>query len=206
MFMLKSLIVLLLFVVPPLCFGQDSYVPDDKIPTELRPFIVPGTKLLAVESADLNGDNLIDYVFILEKQKKNPSDPEIEEGQRPLHIAIRLKDGTLKVVKTNDKVVLCSTCGGVFGDPFAGLIIKKKSFSVQHYGGSNWRWANTYQFNYSRIDDTWQLVLVEEVSFHTSNPDKQKRRSYKPPRDYGKIDIAEFDPEHFRKKRGARFD
>ena len=132
-------------------------------------------------------------MFIVETVTENADD----DGLRTLFIALRQTDGSLKIVKRNDKVVYCRQCGGVFGDPYAGLSTAPNRFSVDHYGGSNWRWSNSYSFAYSRRDDTWQLVRVEQSSFHTANPDKVKSRIYKPPRDFGKIDIADFDPENF---------
>lgn len=171
---------------------------QDSAPAELRPFVLPNTKCIAHQSADLNGDGLADYVFVLEKQKARPEDPEIDEAQRILKIAVRDANGKLSVVKSNDKIVFCSTCGGVFGDPFDELKATTKSFTVHHYGGSNWRWANTFTFGYSRKDNTWQLISVEEQSYHTANPDKMKTKQYKPPKDFGKIDIQDFDPEKFK--------
>lgn len=171
---------------------------DETVPADLLPLIAPGTRLLAQAQADLNGDGRPDYVFILEKQKAKDDDPDIETGQRPLFVALRGTDGRLTVVKRNDKVVLCSTCGGVFGDPFASLDVDGKTFTVSHYGGSNWRWSNSYKFGYSRRDQSWQLTQVEESSYHTSDPEKAKTATYKPPRHFGKIDLADFDPEHFK--------
>ncbi|MFZ6656614.1 hypothetical protein [Undibacterium sp. TJN19] len=183
--------------LPLLCQATD-YIEGKDIPADLRPFILPGTKLLAFVAADLNGDDKPDYVYILEKQPRHAGDEPIDTAQRPLSIAIRQADGKLKLVKTNEKIVFCSTCGGVFGDPFADLTAEKKSFAVSHYGGSGWRWSNTFQFNYSKKDDTWQLVMVSESSFHASEPDKGTEKIYKPPRHFGKIDIADFDPEKFK--------
>lgn len=171
---------------------------QDSFPAELRQFLLPNTTIFAHHSADLNGDGTVDYVFVLEKQKIRAEDPDIDEGQRILKIAVRGADGTLRVVKSNDKIVFCSTCGGAFGDPFDELKAKTKFFYVQHYGGSNWRWGNTFTFAYSRRDNTWQLVLVEEHTFQTSNPDNMKSKEYKPPKDFGKIDISDFDPEKFK--------
>ncbi|MCQ8105368.1 hypothetical protein NP590_14730 [Methylomonas sp. SURF-2] len=190
--MLKNLLPILL--LPALCLANDES-PD--VPAELREFVDANSSLLAHAGADLNGDGLSDYVFILERQRTNDTDPAIESGQRPLKIALRQADNSLKIVKTNDRIVFCSTCGGVFGDPFAELSATSKSFSVSHYGGSNWRWTNNFQFNYSRRDNTWQLVRVEESSFHTSDPETVKTVSHKPPKDFGKIDIADFDPENY---------
>lgn len=186
-----------LALIPAISLATD-YVEGKDIPAELRPFVLPNTRLLAYEMADLNADGKPDYVFILEKQKKQPDDVPIDEGQRPLKIAIRQVDGKLKLVKTNEKIVFCSACGGVWGDPFADLKADKKGFTVSHFGGSGWRWANDYQFNYSRKDDTWQLVKVSELSFHASDPDKVKEKIYTPPKHFGKIDIADFDPEKFK--------
>lgn len=168
----------------------------DKPPAELAPFVGKGESLLAFESADLNGDGLRDFVFIVEEAVKASEDAQ-DDAARTLRIAIRAPDGTLKVVKESSRVVLCRACGGVFGDPFGGLSAAKNTFSVHHYGGSGWRWSNTYTFNYSKRDATWQLVRVDESSFHASEPEKQKTRMYRPPRHFGKIDIAEFDPEKF---------
>lgn len=192
--MQRSLLTLLL--LPTLCVANDN---NADVPAELQRFVEADTTLLAHATADLNGDGRrSDYVFILERQKTNDADPEIEIGQRPLKIALRQPDNSLKIVKTNDKIVFCSTCGGVFGDPFAELSASTKTFSVSHYGGSNWRWTNRFQFNYSRRDNTWQLVRVEESSFHTSDPEQVKTLTYKPPKDFGKVDIADFDPENFK--------
>ncbi|MFZ6875639.1 hypothetical protein ACO0LF_26535 [Undibacterium sp. Di27W] len=193
----KFAAILSLAMMPVISMATD-YVEGKNIPAELLPFILPNTKLLAYEVADLNGDDKADYIFILEKQKKHPDDDPIDHEQRRLNIAIRQADGKLKLIKTNDKIVFCSGCGGAFGDPFSDLTAGKKTFSVSHYGGSNWRWANTYQFNYSKKDDTWQLVKVSELSFMASEPDKVKEKIFAPPRHFGKIDIADFDPENFK--------
>ncbi|NVN93495.1 MAG: hypothetical protein HXX11_23260, partial [Desulfuromonadales bacterium] len=114
-------------------------------------------------------------------------------------IVIRSADGSLNLVKRNNKVVYCSTCGGMMGDPFQGISARKKTITVSHFGGSAWRWATTTTFNYSRKDNTWQLVLVQNDSFHASDPENLTSKQHKPPRDYGKIDFAEFDPDNYLK-------
>ena len=195
------LMLLLLASFPVQATWNGKPVPAKNIPGELRRFVEPQTVLISFDAADLNGDGLSDYVVVLEKQKKKPDDVDIEEGQRPLLLIIRQKDGSLKVAKRNEKIVFCSTCGGVFGDPLDSIEVGPKTFSVNHFGGSAWRWGNSFRFNYSRRDNTWQLVRVEEVSFNAGDPDKtMKTKIYTPPKHYGKIDIADFDPENFRGK------
>ena len=176
-------------------------IPAKNIPSELRGFVEPQTVLISFNATDLNGDELSDYVVVLQKQKRRPDEEDIEEGQRLLLLIIRQNSGTLKVAKRNDKIVYCSTCGGAFGDPLESIDVGPKTFTVNHYGGSSWRWSNSFKFNYSRRDSTWQLVRVQEVSFHASDPDKtMKTEIYTPPKHYGIIDIADFDPENFRGK------
>jgi hypothetical protein len=174
------------------------YLELDELPAEIRPFVEKGTSPLFFASADLNGDGLQDFVLVLERQKAKPSDPDIEDRQRPLLILVQQSDGALKEVKRNEKVVYCSTCGGLMGDPFQGVVVEPKSFTVSHYGGSAWRWSIDYVFNYSHEDKTWKLARVEQSSFHAFEPDNVKRDVDHPPKDYEKIDIADFDPDHWR--------
>jgi hypothetical protein len=166
------------------------------MPPELKRLVGKGESLLAYASADLNGDGLRDVVFIVES-KAPSTKPQEEEGLRTLKIAVRSADGALKVVKQNGRVVYCRSCGGAFGDPFDSLEASGKRFTIHHYGGSGWRWANAYTFAYSKRESTWQLVRVEESSFHASDPDKMESKTHRPPRSFGKIDIVEFDPAKF---------
>jgi hypothetical protein len=164
------------------------------VPEDVAPFIEPETKVIALSAADLNGDGLADYILVLERSGEQHMD---KPGQRPLLILLRNPVGGLWQAKRNEKIIFCSTCGGVMGDPFQGVTAKTKQFVVSHYGGSAWRWGITYQFNYSNRDKSWQLVKVEHESFHTGEPDKMERKVETPPKDYGLIDIADFDPENY---------
>ena len=186
-----------LCVAPLIIAAQES---DLKIPVEVAPFVESRTKAIALEKADLNSDGREDFILVLEKESPAKGQYDLPVNQRPLLILLRGADGKLTSAKRNERIVMCSECGGVFGDPFEGVITARNTFSVEHYGGSNWRWQFSYKFNYSRIDKTWQLVRVQEVSFHTSDPNKAKTKIYTPPRHFGKIDIADFDPENYLKK------
>ena len=192
-----------LFVAPVLLIAQENEL---KIPAEVAPFVEPGTKAIALEKADLNGDRRDDFILVLEKESAARDENEFPVNQRPLLILLRGADGKLTSSKRNERVVMCSQCGGVFGDPFDGVIAGRNTFSVEHYGGSNWRWKFSYKFNYSRIDQTWQLVQVKELHYHTSNPNKVDSKIYTPPRHFGKIDIADFDSENYLKKGVKRND
>jgi len=196
--MLKTLVVLIcVFLSASLIAAQNTEL---KIPADVLPFVESGTKAIALEKSDLNGDGKEDFILVLEKEKPAKDADDFPVGQRPLLILLRGADGKLTLAKRNERVVMCSQCGGVFGDPFDGVIASRNTFSVEHYGGSSWRWKYSYKFNYSRIDKTWQLVKVEEINYHTSNPEKMKTKIYRPPRHFGKIDVANFDPDNYLKK------
>ncbi len=171
-----------------------------KVPAEVAPFVEAGTKAIAVERGDLNGDGREDFILVLEKENPAKDKYDFPLNQRPLLILTRGADGKLSVAKRNERLVMCSECGGAFGDPFEGITVGRNTFTADFYGGSAWRWKYSYRFNYSRADRTWQLVRTEELSYHTSDPDKMKTVVHTPPRDFGKIDVADFDPENYLKK------
>jgi len=160
-----------------------------EMPAEVQPFIEKDTTALAVERGDLNRDGREDFVLVLE-----PSDPEQD---RPLLLLVRNEKGALTLAKRAAKAVMCHNCGGMMGDPFVGVVVEKGRFTVQHYGGSAWRWSANYTFGWSRRDKSWQLVEVESDSFHASEPDKNQLVVHKPPRDFGLIDVTDFDPETY---------
>jgi hypothetical protein len=177
-------------------FGMYTPIARERLPEEIRPFVEPGTRAIAIERSDLNGDGRQDALLVLQANAEKDDGTGFMKRARPLLILTRDAKGTLRLRKRNDKMVLCPECGGVHGDPLVVVEAKTKSFRIEHYGGSGWRWVVNYQFNYSRRDDTWQLVRIEETSFHISEPDEPETdRVRTPPKDYGKIDIADFDPD-----------
>ena len=179
--------------------GTFTPIRASDVPAELRPFVEAGTDAIAIERADLNGDGREDVLLVLQARRLRADADGFERRIRPLLILTRGEDGTLRLRKRNDKLAMCPECGGMMGDPLQSVAAKPKSFRVEHYGGSGWRWSLNYQFDYSRRDDTWQLVRIEKTSFHASEPEQaEKNVVLKPPKDYGKIDIADFDPELMR--------
>lgn len=188
---IKPAILLFLCLLPTNALSQsDSAL---KISAEVKPFIEKGAAAIAVESADLNGDGAMDFVLVTEPSKPEAKSDENNGDERTLLIIIRGADGKLTLAKRNSTVVYCKSCGGAFGDPFAGIEVKSNGFTVNNYGGSAWRWSESYQFNYSRRERTWQLVRVVQESFNALEPQKVKTVILTPKK-FGKIDINDFDP------------
>ncbi|HLM67471.1 MAG TPA: hypothetical protein VK358_08090 [Longimicrobium sp.] len=169
------------------------------LPAAVRPFVKRGTCAIELESKDLDLDGRGDYLLVLEQLEAGP-DPSFGR-RRSLLVLTASPAGRLREAARNDGVVLCSGCGGVWGDPFEGVTAAPGRFTVEHYGGSAWRWRADYTFAYSRRDRAWQLVRVHQLNYHTGDPEAtMKRRELRPPRDYGKIDLRVFDPDHLAKR------
>lgn len=59
------------------------------------------------------------------------------------------------------------------------------------------RWQTDFSFAYSRRDAAWQLVRVENTRFHAPDAETSKTLVERPPRHFGKIDLQDFDPDHY---------
>lgn len=151
-------------------------------------FVLKGFTLLDSASGDLNNDGYRDLILIL----KNHTEVEMSDTTRPLLILHGSKNKTYTLIARNDHIVLCQACGGVMGDPYASLVVKHNYFSVEHYGGSNWRWTRIITFKYDL--KTKQYVLHKDggESFHTSDPDKTTNQFYGK-QHYDKLPFIEYN-------------
>jgi hypothetical protein len=184
-------------LAPVLALAQNDEV---KVPDEVRPFVEKGMIPIALETGDLNGDSKKDFILVLSKPTKEAGVyDEAGDALRPTLILIREASGKLSLAARNNQVSYCKNCGGAMGDPFQGVKIRRTGFSVLNAGGSSDRWDEEYTFGYSRRDKTWQLVRVEENSFSAFKPDKIKTTILTPPKSFGLINFADFDPDHFKR-------
>jgi hypothetical protein len=158
-------------------------------PADIMRFVEPGTELLSVHAADLNGDGTQDYLLVLQRGDT--------QRTRPLLIIGREKNGGLKLLKRNEQVVACGECGGMMGDPLQSLALTGQGFTVETAGGSIDRWANSFTFAYSSKDKTWNLARAQVSTYSAPDPDSFVKKVYLPPRDFGTIDIARFDPHQY---------
>lgn len=171
-----------------------------KVPAELKEFVLHNTKPIELKSADLNGDGKMDYILVLTSTAVEAGQEHNDESQRITLIIVRKPEGELSIAARNHLVAFCASCGGIMGDPFEGVTVKKNSFTITNSGGSRERWSSSFQFNYSRRDNAWQLVRVTETEVDTLKPRSGKTTILIPPRHYGKIDFVDFDPEDFKGK------
>ena len=137
----------------------------DEIPKEIE--IPKGYSVLSFTKGDLNFDEFQDAILILKHK-----DEDREDYKRPLYILIGDSKGKFKVVAENNNSVLGYSDGGIYGDPFTGVTIKKGYFSIEHYGGSNWRWTRIVTFKYDKKKKDWFLYKDGGESYHISKPQK----------------------------------
>lgn len=163
------------------------------LPASLAQFVPEGYAALDTTSGDLNLDQFLDMIMILKKNGEDTTSDVVEDPEkRPLLILVGQSDHSYKLAARSDNAVYCIDCGGVMGDPFMEIAIKKGYFSVEHYGGSGWRWTRTITFKYSPADNNWYLHKDGGDSFHAAEPEKVTTK-VRTTKDFGKMPFDQFD-------------
>jgi hypothetical protein len=135
----------------------------------LKQIVPKDFTILDSASGELNRDGIRDLVLIL----KNNFEKFNTDTTRPLLLLQGNKSGLYKLMARNDSVVLCAGCGGVFGDPYQGISIKNGYFSIEHYGGSGWRWTRIITFKFDTKTNQFVLHRDAGFSWHVSDVNKQ---------------------------------
>jgi hypothetical protein len=160
----------------------------ETLPQNINQFVTDGFEVLDTASGDINLDGILDLLIILKDKDEHKKGDE----KRPLLLLIRNKENKLSLSYRNDNVVYDISSGGVFGDPYEGITIKNGYFSIEHYGGSNWRWTKIITFKYSKSDNNWYLHRDGGESYHTSKPEKAETK-VKTTKDFGKVTFEDYN-------------
>lgn len=156
---------------------------------EWQSFVRPPFVLLDSASGDIDRDGRRDMILVL----KHKNEELYGDTTRPLLLLRRLANGYFSLVGRNDNVVLCRNCGGVFGDPHEGVTIKNGYFSVEHYGGSRFRWTRIITFRYDTRQRKFMLHKDAGVSYDNTDPDKKAGEDTYRKNDFGKVAFTEYD-------------
>lgn len=184
--------LLLLIAVNLQCMAQASEIPI-VVPANLKTFIPKGYHALSLTKGILNRDGYSDAILVLYKKgEEKTSDIINHPEKRPLLILTGQADKTYKLAARNDNAVYCVDCGGQMGDPFTGITIKNGYFSVEHYGGSGWRWTRIITFKYSPADKNWFLYKDGGERFQAITHEEVKT-AVKTVKDFGKVPFINFD-------------
>lgn len=172
-----------------MAYNQDIKV----LPPALASFVPEGYTALDTTSGDLNLDAYPDMTLVLKKNGEETTSDVVEHPERrPLLLLLGQPGGTYQLAARNDNAVYCIDCGGMMGDPFMDVAIKKGYFSVEHYGGSGWRWTRTITFKYSPADSTWYLHKDGGDSFHAAEPEKVQT-TVRTTKDFGRVPFEKYD-------------
>jgi len=167
----------------------------EKILTSTDPnvFVPEHYAILDSVSGDLNLDGYPDLILVLKHMdEEETSDVNGDEVPRPLLILTGQADQSFQLAKRNDNTVYCFDCGGMMGDPYAGITIKDAYFSVEHYGGSGSRWVRIITYKYSKADNEWYLHKDGRESYSTMDPNKVESNSLTT-KDFGQVKFEDFN-------------
>ena len=139
--------------------------PDAWIPAAHRSW----THTHAVEH-DLDGDGKADRALVLTGPKRDDMGPD-----RLLLVGLQ-RPGGIQLVLSTACIALCTSCGGMMGDPYVGLTqVGTQSLKVSNHGGSAWRWSADYTLAWRQ--EQMMVVGYDSMSFHTGKPDDVKTTS-----------------------------
>ena len=158
---------------------------------DLLTFLPTNFKVFDQYDADLNQDGFKDKILVLINNSEETTPAGEDAPHRSLVILFGKKNGFTKVVDT-DKVVYCKTCGGMMGDPFVRIAVKPPFFTVEHYGGSAWRWKEYLTFKYSKKSSTFIFHKKSHQFFHAASPNKVQTK-IQTQKNFGAVKIQDFD-------------
>ena len=117
--------------------------------TDLQTSLPEGYAILDTATGDLNKDDLDDLIVLYRKVNEEETFDVIESPEKgPLAIYIGVETDTFRLIALNENVIYCYDCGGMMGDPYQEIVIKNGYFTVEHYGGSGWRYCGKFTFVY----------------------------------------------------------
>jgi len=147
--------------------GERRLLDAARVPAEGRSeadFQVPGWKAEALQRGDLNGDGREDVALrLVEDLPPERPDGVWNDRHRALLILLRRPDGSFERAAVAAKLIYCSTCGGMLGDPAGGNIsteIKDGVLIVTQLSGS--RWAADHTWRFRREPSTGRFLLIGE--------------------------------------------
>jgi hypothetical protein len=153
----KQVTTLLLLLFACHSHGQtsaQSYPAIPKAGQKYRDFIPSGWDTLATAKGDLNKDNIADLALIIERKpaKKKANDDDMPEAQpRMLLVLFQQTDG-LKLACQSNKAILLADEGGMMGDPFQSIAIRRGTIVTDFFGGSREKWSVTYIYRFQKGD------------------------------------------------------
>lgn len=190
---LPGLFTLLLTGAVAKTMAQHPVKDSIAVPDNLKRFVPNGYSVLNITTGDLNKDTYPDAAMVLYKldEEETSSEPAHPE-KRPLLLLTGQANHTYQLAARSDNAVYCIDCGGQVGEPFMGITIKNGYFSIDHYGGSGWRWTRNITFKYSPHKKNWFLYKDGGDYYRATDPENVKTR-VKTVKNFGLVPFQKFD-------------
>jgi hypothetical protein len=190
----SSIVLFLFFLCCQVSFAGQRPIGDTIIlPQKIAKFIPSGYALIDTAMGDLNLDKYRDIILVLKTVGEDTA-LDATEFKRPLLLLLGHADKTFTLAVRNDNIVYCYQCGGVFGDPYDGVEIRKGIFTVHHFGGSNDRWSNDITFKYSQANKTWYLYKIVDKGWSVFHLDKVET-SVQTKKKFGVVPFEKYNPD-----------
>ncbi len=161
---------------------------------DLKSFATDGERVLEYKSGALAGEGSQGVILVLDPPKTGHE--KLGEGpNRNVLLLMRDGSGQLRKVASNNRIVPCSTCGGVSGDPFGYTrIIAPGQFLIANGGGSREHWSDEYTFTWSASRKDWLVSrVVRKVADNETGNEKHMDLTAK---DLGETSFQDFDPSN----------
>lgn len=155
---------------------------------EWKSLLPVGATLVASANGDLDSDGDEDALVVYA-----PS-PTRDEAPRTLLVLLRDPGGVLRPALTNPKAILCSSCGGMMGDPLRPIRIDHGGFTLHFEGGSRELWSSEFRFENVKVGG-WRLAEIQDKAFDRMGGSSAEKRLG--PKDVGPVMLDAFDAEDF---------
>lgn len=173
-----------LIFVPMLNMGSSGMLTEEDInqAQEYLDLYYPEQEIEAEDIVwgDLNGDGIKDLAVTgLSQREEDMYYPYC----RKIYPFLGQTDGRLRPLDGIE--TLDPESGGVYGDPYQGVIITDEKLVVQVYGGSNWRWGDTriYEYENGHMVEKWKLeinhwLMTDGLDWRIYDEERNLYRSY----------------------------
>lgn len=159
-------IALLLLLIFFSTSAASEYTIPGKGP-DVKAFVPAGFLIMEQAKGDLNKDGIPDVVLVLKNKAEDRKNMDTEEIHRLLAIIFGVQGGGYTLSASSKEAILCKTCGGVYGDPFASVKIVRGTVVIDHYGGSRQRWGFTHRWRFQ--EGGWFLIGLTSRTEDTGN-------------------------------------
>lgn len=141
-------------IVPELIVYFKRPTFNNPLPPSLASFIPRGYEPLDTITADLNMDDITDYMLVSCKMGEDSIYPS---PKRNLKILLGQNSNQYRLAGESYSIIPPVDEGGMT-DPYPGIVADKGKFIIQFSGGSNWKGTWTMLFEYSPTDKDWLLT------------------------------------------------